>query len=349
MKYLSIAFFSMAFVPSPIFAVDTNPAAPISRIVFGSCIKQDQPAPIFATMVAERPELVLLTGDNIYADTEDMSVMRKKYQTLASSGAFNELRASSPILATWDDHDYGVNDGGADYPKRKESQHEFLDFFGVPLESSRRKQPGIYDSKILGPDGKRLQIILLDTRYFRSPLKKGEKRVGGPYYPDDTAAKTMLGETQWRWLETQLRQPADIRLIVSSIQFAASAAGQECWANLPRERARMLDLLKSSKAEGVIIISGDRHWSEVSAIRDDVPYPIYDVTCSSLNQLHTRGTPTENRFRVNSKTYHRENYGVIKIDWNAADPLITISIRDIQGTPKIETVLTLQTLAPIRN
>ena len=197
---------------------------------------------------------------------------------------------------------------------------------------------------MIGPPGKRLQVILLDTRFFRSPLRKGDKRVGGPYYPDADPKKSMLGETQWRWLEQRFCDPADIRLVVSSIQFVASASGQECWSNLPGERERMLRLIRSTKAEGVIFLSGDRHWSEVSATNSQMPYPIYDVTCSSLNQLHARGTPTENRFRVIPTTFHRENYGLMTINWDTSDPTIAISIRDIQGISQINLNLSRSTL-----
>ena len=319
---------------------------PVSRVLFGSCIKQDRPISIFHTMASQRPDLLLFTGDNIYADTDDMNVMREKYAALAARREFQALRERCPILATWDDHDYGVNDGGADFPKRAESQKNFLDFWQVPENSPRRSQAGIYDAKVLGPKGKRLQIIMLDTRYFRSPLKKGERRVGGPYYPDDDPTKTMLGEAQWQWLEQQLKRPAEIRVIVSSIQFAPSAAGQECWANLPLERQRMLQLITETKANGVIVISGDRHWSELSAITEEVPYPIYDWTCSSLNQNHSRGTPTENSFRIDETTYHHENYGVVAIDWKAGDPSIAISVRDIEGRPRIEKQINLSELSP---
>ena len=325
-------------------AADPIHSSAVTRVVFGSCIKQDQPAPIFSAMAAERAQLLLFTGDNIYADTEDMTLMRNKYQTLSDNPGFASLIDSCTVMATWDDHDFGVNDGGADYPQREASQQQFLDFWHVPADSPLRQRPGVYDARIFGPAGKRLQVILLDTRFFRSPLKKGERRVGGPYYPDDDADKTMLGDAQWRWLGEQLRQPAEVRLIVSSIQFVAQDAGQECWANLPLERERMLSLIRDTKAGGVVFISGDRHWSEVSASVEKTPYPIYDITCSSLNQLHQRGTPTDNRYRVSQTTYHRENYGLLTIDWQPDDPIVTFQIRDLERNPVIEQTLTLSDL-----
>lgn len=298
----------------------------VSRILFGSCIKQSLPAPIFQRMIEAEPELLIFLGDNIYADTSDMREMRRKYGVLSSLPGFEQLRRRCPILATWDDHDYGVNDGGADFPERRASQRVFLDFWRVPHDSPRRKRPGVYVARIFGPPGKRLQVIVLDTRYFRSPLQKGQRRVGGLYIPDPDPKLTMLGETQWKWLEEQLRAPADLRIIASSIQFVAEAVGQETWSNFPAQRQRMIDTIRRTAADGVLFISGDRHWSEISAIQVDVPYPLYDITSSSLNQTHPRGTPTDNRYRVSDTTCHVPNFGVLEIDWGAPTPSILVKI-----------------------
>jgi len=308
----------------------------ISRVFFGSCIKQDQPKPLLAKMADLSPELMIFLGDNIYGDADDMDVLRAKYRTLESDAGFQRLRQSCPTLATWDDHDFGVNDGGADFPKRTESEAIFEDFWFGEGNSEARFRPGVYDAVVFGPSGKRLQVIMLDTRFFRSPLKKGEKRVGGSWVPDEDPSKSMLGEAQWNWLEEQLLEPADVRIIASSIQFVAEDAGQETWSNLPTEKRRMLDLLKTTNAKGAIFISGDRHWSELSALSDDVPYRIYDFTSSSFNQLHGRGTPTANRFRFLPETYHKENYGVIRIDWDPPTPVATLEIRDLRGEVQLQ-------------
>jgi alkaline phosphatase D len=317
---------------------------PLSKILFGSCIKQDQPMPILERIVAQKPDLFAFLGDNIYADTTDMEVMQAKYNRLKSDDGFNALRQACPILATWDDHDYGVNDGGADYPKRRQAEKVFLDFWGDPLDSARRQRPGIYESRLFGPEGKRVQFILLDTRYFRGPLKKGERRTGGPYYPSDDTHSSMLGEAQWKWVEQQLRQPAEIRIIVSGIQFVAESSGQETWSNLPHERKRLLNVIAKTTASGVLVISGDRHWAELSAETVDSPYPIYDLTSSSLNQPHGRGTPTKNHYRISSTTYHQENYGEIHIDWTQKPVDIQLKITDIDGNTQIEKNVGLEEL-----
>ncbi len=250
------------------------------------------------------------------------------------------------MQATWNDHDYGGNDGGNDYPKRVESQRVFLDFWQDAANSVRRTRPGVYDAQIVGPPEKRVQFILLDTRYFRSPLKRGpERRTGGPWVPDDDPRKTVLGEAQWKWLEGELKKPAEFRIVASSIQLIAEDAGQETWSNLPRERARFLKLLTKTNAAGVVIISGDRHWSELSSLTEGVPYPLFDFTSSSFNQPHGRGTPTRNRYRASKTTYHKENFGTITIDWQT-DPKMTLEIRDTAGDVKLGKSLRLSELQP---
>jgi alkaline phosphatase D len=181
--------------------------APLERLFFGSCAKQDQPQPIWDAIVAAEPQRFVLLGDNIYGDTENMDVLREKYALLGAQPGFQKLRATCPVLATWDDHDYGKNDAGADYKMRRESQQVFLDFFEAPAEDVRHKRDGIYSATIIGPPGKRVQLILLDARFFRSPLvkttQKAEPGEGfrGIYGENTADDATVLGAEQWKWLE----------------------------------------------------------------------------------------------------------------------------------------------------
>lgn len=331
-------------VPIPKGPVKSAATRPISRVLFGSCIRQNLPVPILDTVVDQAPDAFIFLGDNIYGDTEDMSVLKARYAKLAAAPGFQRLREACRVLATWDDHDYGVNDGGAAYSQREASQRVFLDFWKVPPDSVRRTRPGIYDACIVGPPGKRVQFILLDTRYFRSPLKRGARRVGGSWMPDENPRLTMLGEDQWSWLEAQLREEADVRILASSIQLVASDAGQETWSNLPRERERLFGLIRETGAAGLVVISGDRHWSELSAVRQGVPYPLYDLTSSSLNQVHPRGTPTVNRFRVSETTWHMPNFGQIDIDWDRRR--LVLRIRNADGKSRIRQTIPLSDLQP---
>jgi alkaline phosphatase D len=318
----------------------------VSNIAFGSCIKTPD-HPMLDRALTLPMDVFLLMGDNIYADTQDMTVMRAHYDALKASRFFRELRRKVPVLATWDDHDFGGNDAGADYPKRRESQQEFLRWIDEPADSPRRHREGVYDARVFGPPGKRVQVILLDTRYFRSPLARvpraEQKTVGGVYVPSTDRSATMLGAAQWRWLEAELKVPAELRVIVSSIQFISEFSGAEAWANLPHEKQRMLDLLRATNASGVIFLSGDRHWCELSRM-EGPGYPLCDLTASALTEKHPRGTPSENRYRAIPTTYHDVNCGHLHINWAAADPTLTLKIIDVAGTARIEHTLRLSEL-----
>lgn len=332
--------------PGPSVSPSVGPSARLTRIAFGSCADQERPQPIWRSILAANPQLFLFIGDNIYGDTEDMAEMRAKYQQLASIPGFARLRRQVPILAMWDDHDYGLNDGGADFAARVESQREFLDFWGVGAQSPRRKQDGVYDAHIFGPAGSRTQIILLDTRYHRSPLRRRPENSpgAGRYLPDDSPDKTMLGDEQWRWLEAQLRQPAEIRLVVSSIQVVPEDHGWEKWMNLPREREKLYSLIRTTGARGVIFLSGDRHLAELSMMDGGVGYPLYDLTASGLNNASPKWRPYEvNRHRVATMN-EGDNFGLVTIDWRLTDPVVTLQVRDLAGEVTIRSKIRLSTL-----
>ncbi|BDS08559.1 hypothetical protein NT6N_35990 [Oceaniferula spumae] len=289
----------------------------VTKIAFGSCNNPRQKAkPIFDAILKKRPDVFIMLGDNIYGDTKDMHVLKKKYAELEAVEDFRKLRQSTTLLATWDDHDFGQNDSGNTYPKRKESQQVFLDFFKEPADSPRRKRDGIYASYTFGKKGKTTQIILLDTRYFRDPLPR-KKNSAGPadwYQPTKNTSKTLLGSVQWQWLEQQLQAPADVRIIASSIQVLAVEKGMENWGNVPHEQSRLFKLLKKYQANHTFAISGDVHFTELSK-KDIGGYPFYDLTSSGLTHTHKAWAKLPNTMRV-GQSHHEINAGLIEIDWN---------------------------------
>jgi alkaline phosphatase D len=328
-----------------------DPGQKISRIAFGSCSDPRKPVPVFETITRDEPDLMIFLGDNVYADTTDRVRLRAAYEDLADDKAFQRLRDVSPILATWDDHDYGINDGGAEHPTKAMSQQVFLDFWGVPASSPRRDREGVYHSLTLGPDGRRVQVILLDTRYHRGPLKQADepRELGiGPYLPDYDPGMhvTFLGEAQWAWLEQRLREPAEVRLIASSIQVIAEDHNWEAWAMIPVERKRLLELITETGANGVVFLSGDRHHAELSRLTDGVPYPLYDVTASGMNKTGMeRDEP--NRHRVGQRV-REANFGLIDIDWDAEPPAMNIRVLNADGVMRIGQRVTLDELAADR-
>ena len=107
------------------------------KIAFGSCGKQTHPLPIFHEVIKQNPNLFIFLGDNIYGDTNDMDILRKKYQELGTKESYQHLIQNTEVLATWDDHDYGQNDAGKHYPHKEESKEIFLEFFKEPQTQSQ--------------------------------------------------------------------------------------------------------------------------------------------------------------------------------------------------------------------
>jgi alkaline phosphatase D len=309
--------------------------AQITRVAFGSCASQEKPLPVFDAIADFKPQLYLALGDNIYADTEDMKMMADKYARMKALPGYAKLRQTCPIIGTWDDHDYGKNDAGVEYPKKKEAQELFHDFFDTPRDSPKRSQEGVYSSAMFGPEGKRVQVIVLDTRYFRSPLRRGKREPGmtyTPYIANTSPDATMLGEAQWKWLGDELRKPAEVRLVVTSIQLVPVDHAFEKWATMPLERERFIKLLAETKAEGVVLLSGDRHLAELSLETEDgVPYPLYDLTSSGLNQASKTWRGLEKNTRRVATMPYGDNFGSVLIDWDAKNPAVTLQIHDEKG------------------
>lgn len=314
-----------------------NPASVVKNLAFGSCAHQNDPQPIWNTIKVCKPDMFLFLGDNVYGDTQDMKHLAGQYKKLAAKPEFANFRSQIPLIATWDDHDYGVNDGGAEYPKKRESKKIFLDFFAEPLDSARRQRDGIYTSYIFGPKGKQLQLILLDLRWFRTALKLDP--FSFPYGPTNDPKATMLGAIQWKWLEEELRKPADVRIIASSIQFSSPDHPWEKWANFPNEKKHIIKLIDQLKIRNLIFVSGDMHFGEISSEKTPGGFDIFDVTSSGLN-FSENGSQYKNRNRV--ALYDQgPNFGFIQIDWDAKPIGVSLQVRNAQGKPAVRKDITI--------
>ncbi len=322
-----------------------------ARIAFGSCAKEHKPQPIWEAVLAAKPDLFVFLGDNVYGDTRDESVLREKYRQLAQQPGFRRLCGQVPILATWDDHDYGEDDAGGDYPMKQASQRIFCDFWGEPAASLRRSRDGIYDAVTFERGGRRLQLLLPDLRFNRTlirqldlggrPYKEWSRQrqdagveVPGPYEREPAASATMLGETQWRWLEARLAEPADLRILASSLQVVADFPGWEAWINYAGDHQRLLQAIRRGRANGLFCISGDTHYAELSRLDTNAPYPLWDLTSSGLTEVWPVTPPNARRV---GEILREQNFGLIEIDWAATPaPAVRLQARDVRGNVRLE-------------
>jgi alkaline phosphatase D len=302
----------------------SQPPPPPTKIAFGSCSRQDAPEQLWSEVVDQKPDLWIWLGDNIYGDSHDMAVLKKKYDQQKSHPGYQQLLKTCPVIGTWDDHDYGINDGGRHYAKKAESQQLLLDFLDVPAGSERRKRQGAYSSYTLGQGDHAIKIILLDTRYFRDTIYRAAPPERA-YLPNP--AGDILGEAQWNWLENELSaSTAAFHIIGSSIQFISAEHAYEKWANFPAGQKRMENLLARLKPKNTLFISGDRHIGEVSKKNvEGLPYPLYDFTSSGLTHTWAAGRDEKNQYRVGQLIIEK-NYGLLQFNRNANLPDVELML-----------------------
>ncbi|MEQ9505220.1 MAG: alkaline phosphatase D family protein [Hyphomonas sp.] len=313
----------------------------MTRILVASCLDEEKgDSATMRSIAGETADLFLMIGDNVYGDRNgpayvnnqpELDELRASFRDLAAREDFQAVRAKFPMMVAWDDHDYGANDAGREFPFRRLAERIHERFWGLENEDVGA-YPGTYYERTFGPEGQRTQVIVLDTRFFRSPLtptdewgKKGKER----YIPSTDAAQDMLGNDQWTWLENRLQDEADLRLIVSSIQvLPTDGHGYEAWATMPLEQQRLYRLIRESEAKGVVFVSGDRHTAFL--YRDDaaLPYPAHEITASSVNVAFAETTTEMDKAQI-GEGYPPENYGAIGIDWAAGT--VSLEVKSNSG------------------
>ena len=293
-------------------------------IAFGSCNNQRKKNTLYSSILAHKPATWIWGGDIIYSDTDNPKELAKNYNKLKQDSAYSYFKNHTKIIATWDDHDYGVNDGGTENPIKQEAQQIYLDFLDAPKEDARRKHEGVYYSETIKQGKHQVKIIVLDTRYFRTALRKdpsGKKR----YLTTNTG--TMLGDVQWQWLSNELNNDiADFTIIVSSIQFLSNKHGFESWGNMPHEVKKLKTLLTNSNVKNTIIISGDRHIAEFSKTTVNGK-ALVDFTSSGLTHAYTKFHGEENPYRT-GKVIHQKNFGLLYFDFTKNQVLFEIRGED---------------------
>ena len=356
---VAIALLGSAFAPAAkLFANDTKSSV-LTRIAFGSCAMQWKPQPIWEAILASEPDLFLFLGDAIYGDFDGerrfeptRESLQGDWNKLAAQPGFQALRERVPVLATWDNHDYGHHNAGTEYAQKEMTRELFLDFFAVPEDSIRRIRDGIYDAAIFGPPGSRVQVILLDNRWNRDALNEDTRSdeartalgLSGSmgHAPNADPAASLLGEQQWRWLEAELRKPAEVRLICSGTQVINDAKGMQEWGNFPGERERLFRLIESTAAKGVVLLSGNVHYSELSVI-DDRAYPLYDFTSSGMTHNNRAYAQFANPYRV-AGPYAEPHFSLVEIDRAELDTQLKLQTIGKNGRVAFEYTLPLSRL-----
>ena len=297
-------------------------------VAFGSCDDQKIKNELWPVIDENHPSVWIWGGDNVYSDTEDMQVLKKNYEIQKQDADYLKFIKNKIVLGTWDDHDFGANDGGEEYHFKRESQQLLLDFLGTPKSDPERKRDGVYTAKTIAVNGNKVKIIVLDSRFFRTKLTKAtdsKKR----FQPNKYGEGTVLGNAQWKWLEKELQNSdAQFNVIVSSIQFLSDKHGFEAWGNFPHEIEKLEKLIVSSKAKGTFIISGDRHIATFSSKNvTGLSYPLVDFTSSGLTHTYASFSGEENPY-VKGQVIKDINFGLLKFDFDNNKVIMQIRGKD---------------------
>jgi len=308
MKIIRFLFFYL-------ISVNLHSTQEILTLGFGSCLHQDRSMAILKTIEKKELDLFMFIGDNVYGDQKD-GELDKLIRTYKQQ--YNNLENFLKNVSTefiWDDHDFGLNDGGSDYRYKDRAKELFLETWKIPSQDPRRLRDGLYFDKMIEKNGLKVHLIFLDNRTFKSEWKltdefnkEGKERYVEDFDPD----KTLLGKKQWQWLKDKLNEDSNIKIILSSLQILSLGHGWESWDKLPLERERLFNLIDESNVSNLFIFSGDRHRGGFYRFKTDDNNDIYEFTSSSLNLPIPFNTEEKGPLRIGS-TYRKANFGVVRI------------------------------------
>lgn len=266
------------------------------------------------------PDLFLWVGDNIYGDSIEPAFLAEEWRRQRDVAALQPVNWSIPQLATWDDHDYGLNDHDGTSPIRERAREIFADYWANPATGTSDCGGVFFAYEYAGVD-----LFVLDVRSFRTPNSEPD----GP-------GKQMLGDCQLRWLKERLAaSDAPFKLLVSGSGWTkAKGPGGDSWAAFLHERDSLFDWIFAQGIEGVVLLSGDTHVGELNAIPHGHRggYDLYDLVSSPLAQ-DTSGSwlRRDPEVRIRPAYFRGPNIGRIHIDPGAADPTLRFELIDIEG------------------
>jgi alkaline phosphatase D len=305
------------------FTLRTQALAPSRfRLAFGSCARRARypVQPIWRAIEDARPDLFVWAGDAVYADSPEPEILAEEYRRQRDLPEIRRFMATTPQLAIWDDHDYGLNDHDRRHPGKVGALEMFRRYWpnpptglpGVPGAFFRWSQGGV-------------DFFFLDVRYHRDPNEA-----------PDGAGKTMLGAAQRAWLLAGLKASrAAFKVVVSGSGWNdGKIEGADSWSAFTHERDAILDELMRAKVGGVVLLSGDTHFGEMNCLpwSERGGYDLYEFVSSPLAQdtvdLYLTGRPV---LRVRQAFSRDVNFGILDFDLTVADPTVRFELRDEGG------------------
>ena len=307
--------------------------APDFTVAIGSCTyinetEVDRPGKgygsgysIFESINSKNPDIMVWGGDNIYlreSDWDSKTGILHRYTHTRSIKEIQPLLAKTQNFAIWDDHDFGPNDGDRSFYNKNLTLEAFKYFWANKSYGTNPEQnEGNYSTFNWGD----AQFFLLDDRFFKSPNDR------------KTGTRTILGDTQLEWLIDALSSSsASFKIIYVGGQVITSAARFENYATYPEEKEKLLKEIENNKIKGVLFLSGDRHFTELSKLERNGTYPLYDWTVSPLTSgVSDSYKEDKNTNQVEGSVFAVNNFGIISFSGNKANRQMQLSLFDKEG------------------
>jgi alkaline phosphatase D len=310
--------------------------APDFTIALGSCSYVNEEAldrpgkpygsnhSIFESIAAKNPDIMLWGGDNIYLREADWDSKSGVYHRYTHSRALKEMQsllASTQNLAIWDDHDFGPDDSDRGFYNKYITQQAFKDFWANKFYGI---DPGQKEGVFSSYNWSDAELFLLDNRFFKSP----NKRLSGD--------KTMLGKTQIQWLiDALVSSKASFKILVIGGQVLNTEAVFENYENYKSEKEFLLSEILANKIKGVVFISGDRHFTELSVLKRPNAYSLYDWTVSPLTSGHgvvEKIAKEPNANRVPGSLFAQHVFGTLSFSGEKESRQMKLSLFDKNGS-----------------
>lgn len=287
------------------------------RLAFGSCARfaVDAAQPIWGVVGDHRPDLFCWLGDNVYVDSLDPGVFSDEYRRQREVASLQPLLRRVPQLATWDDNDYGPNNGDRDSACKAVALEKFKRYWANPghgLEDA----PGVFFRHAHGA----VDLFFLDVRYHRSPNADA-----------DGVGKTMLGKRQFEWLKHELESSrATFKLLLSGSGWSMQKGpGGDAWSSFLHERNALFDHIRGHGIEGVVLLSGDTHVGELNCIpwSEQGGYDFYELVASPLAQGPSKNwMENQPEARIRQVCFDTPLFGVVDFDFDDPDPVLRFNL-----------------------
>lgn len=275
---------------------------------------------MWTTMGTSKPDVLMLLGDNVYSDAPEIPEMQHYcYYRRQSRPEFRQLVSEASVYSIWDDHDFGTNDcqGGPEInhpnwkiPVWKVYRNNWVN----PSYGGGAKLPGVWFDYYIGD----VHFIMTDGRIYRDLV------------PNEGGRPTMLGPEQLNWLKRTIAESkGTFTVLVSPVPWVFGAKGdsKDTWNGFKQERNEILDVIAENKKDGVLLMSADRHRSDLWKIEHDGVYPLYEFNSSRLTNQHVHPELPAAEFSYNKK----QSFGLVKFDTTLKDPEVEYSVINIDG------------------